>query len=226
MSGLQSTTAIRMAAWGLCIQASQLCSPACMLAAITMFQISYEVYTSVMPPLGADLLDVLVQANLNLAACISANLPNAWCSRQADGSAVLRRHLWLMQPPPGPRRLHHGVWHVVCVAALNAMDVGRKSANEFRMLQQQPQPAVPDPVVPGQPRITTLLQPAALTAAQQQHNDLLEQQRSQRGQQEAARRLAEAKEQAVARFWLLLTDFAIMHAAPDTWIPHVADDHP
>ena len=157
---------------------------------------------------------------------ISANLPNAWCSRQADGSAVLRKHLWLMQPPPGPRRLHHGVWHVVCVAALNAMDVGRKSANEFRMLQLQPQPAVPDPVVLGQPRITTLLQPAPLTAAQQQHNDMLEQQRLQQRQQEAARRLVEAKEQAVARFWLLLTDFAIMHAAPDTWIPHVAEDHP
>ena len=55
---------------------------------------------------------------------------------------------------------------------------------------------------------------------------MLEQQRLQQRQQEAARRLVEAKEQAVARFWLLLTDFAIMHATPDTWIPHVAEDHP
>ena len=42
-------------------------------------------------------------------------------------------------------------------------------------------------------------------------------------------RLAEAKQQAVARFWELLADFIIMHAAswgPDAWVPDVAVDHP
>ena len=48
----------------------------------------------------------------------------------------------------------------------------------------------------------------------------------QRLQQEATQKLEEAKQQAVAKFWLLLTDFVIMHATPDTWVPHIAEDHP
>lgn len=64
------------------------------------------------------------------------------------------------------------MWHVVRVAALNAMDVGTKSANDLGMLQLQPEPRVlvPDPVVSGQPEFNLLLQPTPLMAAQQQHN--------------------------------------------------------
>ena len=39
------------------------------------------------------------------------------------GSHLQRQHLWLAQPPTG--ELHQGVWDVVCVAALNAMDKAR-----------------------------------------------------------------------------------------------------
>jgi hypothetical protein len=71
-----------------------------------------------------------------------------------------------------------------------------------------------------------MLQPAAPTPAQQDHSQLVQQHRQQRLQQEAAQKLAEAQQQAVARFWMLLSDFTIMNAAPETWISQVADDHP
>jgi hypothetical protein len=71
-----------------------------------------------------------------------------------------------------------------------------------------------------------MLQPAAPTPAQLHHSQLVQQHRQQQLQQAAAQKLAEAKQQAVARFWWLLSDFTIMNAAPTTWIPHVADDHP
>ena len=47
--------------------------------------------------------------------------------------ALGREAVWLLQPPlrPGgqqqPRRLHGGVWTVVCLAALTAMDSGRRA---------------------------------------------------------------------------------------------------
>lgn len=163
--------------------------------------------------------------------CISANLPAAWCSRPAtrpaSHPAILRRHLWLMQPPPGPRRLHPGVWQIVCLAALNAMDVGRTAANKFCMEQRHAAtPPSQPPADPRQQTITAMLQPAAPTPAQLHHSQLVQQHRQQQLQQAAAQKLAEAKQQAVARFWWLLSDFTIMNAAPTTWISHVADDHP
>ena len=39
------------------------------------------------------------------------------------GGHLQRQHLWLAQPPVGA--LHQGVWDVVCLAALNAMDKAR-----------------------------------------------------------------------------------------------------
>jgi hypothetical protein len=122
--------------------------------------------------------------------------------------------------------MHPGLWRVICLAALNAMDVGRKAANKFRMDHRQPTSvAAPPPADPQQQLITNTLQPADPTAAQQQRQQVL-QQRQQRLQHEAALKLAEAKQQAVAQFWLLLSDFTIMNATPQKWLPHVADDHP
>lgn len=152
------------------------------------------------------------------------NLPAAWCSRPETRPPLLAKHLWLMQPPPGPRRMHPGVWKVVCLAALNAMDVGRRAANEHRVTARQ---AVPNPVLQAdQPSIASYLQHAPLTPAQMLHNQQVQQRRQQQEQQLAAQRLEVAKQQAVAKFWLLLTDFSIMRAAPDAWTPHVAEDHP
>lgn len=155
---------------------------------------------------------------------ITANLPAAWCSRPATRPALLREHLWLMQTPAGPRRMYQGVWKVVCLAALNAMDVGRKAALDFRMQHRAPHPAAP--AIAGQLSITSMLQPAVPTPHQQQHNQQVQQRRQQQLRQETARRLQDAKQKAVARFWELLSDFVVMHAAPDKWVPRVAVDHP
>jgi hypothetical protein len=107
------------------------------------------------------------------------------------------------------------------------MDVGRKAANEFRLQQRlTATPTAQPPADPLQQTITSLLQLAGPTAAQLQHNLVVQQHRQQQQQVAAAQKLAEAKQQAVAKFWWLLSDFTIMDAAPEQWIPRVADDHP
>jgi hypothetical protein len=42
----------------------------------------------------------------------------------------------------------------------------------------------------------------------------------------AVARLAEVQQQAVSRFWELLQDFVVLRAAPGSWLPHIAPDHP
>jgi hypothetical protein len=136
----------------------------------------------------------------------------------------------------GARAMHKGVWRVVCLAAINAMDLGRKAARKLHVEQQQEQQAAQQqqPIVPqGQRLITDLLQPAVLTADQQQHQaqvrqrqQLQVQQQQQQQQQAAAARLAEVKQQAVGRFWELLSDFIALEAAPESWLSKVAPDHP
>ena len=91
----------------------------------------------------------------------------------------------------GARAVHKGVWRVVCLAALNAMDVGRRAANklgveqreqqaELAAAQQQQAARVP----PGQQLISSFLQPAALTPEQQQHQQQHRAQVQQRRQQQ------------------------------------------
>jgi len=139
---------------------------------------------------------------------------------------------------PGPA-VHKGVWRVVCLAAINAMDSGRRAANKLgtqqRRQQQQgllaAQQAAAAPA--GQRLITSVLQPAALTDAQQQHRDQVRQRQQaqaqlqqQQQQQEAADRLATAKQKAVSRFWELLQDVVVLSAVPDHWCAGLPDDHP
>ncbi|KAF8062620.1 hypothetical protein HT031_003949 [Scenedesmus sp. PABB004] len=64
------------------------------------------------------------------------SLPAEWCAPPADGAPRLHHeHVWLMFAPPpaarraGARRLHSGVWRVVCMVALAAMNTGRRAAN-------------------------------------------------------------------------------------------------
>lgn len=146
----------------------------------------------------------------------------------------------------GAAALHKGVWSAVCLAAVNAMDLGRRAANKARVeqrealaaqQQQQQQRAAP----PDQRLVSQLLQPAALTAAQQQHQDQVRQRQQVRVQQElqqqqaaAAARLEEVKQQAVSRFWELLQDFVALSVAPASWLgdpsgqgpPGVPPHHP
>jgi len=45
-----------------------------------------------------------------------------WAGGAAAG--LLRRHLWLAEAPP---TLHQGVWDVVCLACLSALETGRQA---------------------------------------------------------------------------------------------------
>lgn len=138
---------------------------------------------------------------------------------------------------PGPA-MHKGLWRVVCLAAINAMDGGRRAANSVGLEQRQQQrddPAAQQAAAaPADQRlITTMLQPAALTAAQQQHRGQVQQRQQtqaqlvqQQQQQQAAARLAEAKQEAVGRFWDLLQDVVALSVVPGRWCEGLHVDHP
>ena len=167
---------------------------------------------------------------------IEAELQPPWCRRTPGSTSVQRQHIWLMHPPQGDSKIHHGVWRIVCLAAINAMHVGLTAANKHHhqqsMLQSQDTPpAVALP--PGQSRITQWLAPAALTEAQQQHQHAVRLRREQQQQQVEQLRqlqlqqlLTETKQQAVARFWELMTDWVVLNPFPPGWIGQVAVDHP
>ena len=127
--------------------------------------------------------------------------------------------------------------------AICAMNVGRAAANEQGLLERQQlvdlerqqlrQQLQPPPVPVGQARITQFLQPAPLTAQQLQHNATVQQHRRQQRdqleqQQRAARarRLADVKAAARARFWELLVDFVELKVAPEWWLEQVPAEHP
>jgi hypothetical protein len=138
---------------------------------------------------------------------------------------------------PG-RVLHKGLWRVVCLAAICAMDGGRKAANKLGLEQRQQQQEVlaaqQAAAAPADQRlITTMLQPAALTAAQQQHRAQVQQRQQaqaqllqQQQQQEAANRLAAAKQKAVSQFWALLQDCVVLSVVPDHWCVDLPASHP
>ena len=175
-------------------------------------------------------------------ASVSAELPAEWCLRVAGQPAVTLKNVWFMEPPVGVRRIHSGVWRVICLAIFNALDVGRAAvAKKYKQLaveqqltsrQQQQQQQQP---LPGQLLITDMLQRAALTPEQAAHNAQVQQRRQQEQEQqrqqqrlEDARQLEEVKRQAVARFWELMVDFVQMRAAPRAWLESAACplDHP
>lgn len=172
-----------------------------------------------------------------VVGAIEAELQPQWCTRIPGSPLVQQQHVWLMHPPLGIKRLHHDVWRIVCLAALNAMHVGLKAANTYHYQQsmlQQSQAPHPAPALPaGQRRITDMFAPAALTQAQQQHQQAVQQRRQQQQQlveqqrqQEVQRLLHETKQLAVARFWELVTDWVVLNASPPRWCAQVAADHP
>ena len=105
---------------------------------------------------------------------------------------IQRADLWLAQPPrEGGSGVHQQVWLVVCLAALSAMDYGR------RRLVAQHLRAQPQPTSPGGLRQLTLFQafglpdPAPPVSA-----------------------VEVASRGAVARFWTLLADFSSVGLLP------------
>ena len=166
--------------------------------------------------------------------CIVSELPAAWCSRTPRVCPVLQRHVWLMIPPSGPMQLHKKVWMVVCLAAINAMDCGRKRANELRRewhIQQSRSAshAATSQLPQDQRSITQFFQPVPLTPAQLQHRQdqqRLQQQQAQQQQDSMNRLLLQAKQQAIAKFWQLLADFVILNPCPSRGFTTIPHDHP
>ena len=67
--------------------------------------------------------------------CPPAKAVRTWIAQSLpQGSLLHPRHLWLLQPPP---RVHHGVWWVVALAALTALDRARKYMWQSWKAQQQ-----------------------------------------------------------------------------------------
>lgn len=168
---------------------------------------------------------------------IMMQLSPMWCARTPGVCPLKRQHIWLMQPPPANKRMHKGVWCIVGLAAINAMDVGRKATNMHSQQQNRLQHSeghiVQQQLPTSQRLITSFLQPAPLSAAQQQHQHLVDLHRQQQQQQlemqqqlAAAQRLQNTQQQAVARFWELITDSIVMHAVPLQWTDQVPADHP
>jgi C4-dicarboxylate-specific signal transduction histidine kinase len=140
-----------------------------------------------------------------------------------------------MQPPGGSKQLHKKAWMVVCIAAINAMDCGRKRANELRrqlhIQQSHSASHVASSQLPQrQSTITQFFQPVPLTPAQLQHRQhqqqLLQQQEAQQRQDDMDRMLLQATQQAVAKFWQLLSDFVILNPCPARGFATLPHDHP
>jgi hypothetical protein len=101
-------------------------------------------------------------------------------------------HVLCMERPKGVSdalTLHKGVWRVVCLAAINAMDLGRRAAcqisvqeRENRAADAAAQRAAAAPR--GQLLITDMFQPAPLTPSQQQHQQQVRQRQQVRVQQQ------------------------------------------
>lgn len=121
-----------------------------------------------------------------VVAAIIAELPTSWVHVTPGVPVVTLANIWFMEAPrAGAHRLHNGVWSVVCLAAIVAMDVGRAAVSQHSISQrerslreqrqrdmlqrrlermhirrqQQQQQCVPD----WQPRITQFLEPASMT---------------------------------------------------------------
>ena len=158
----------------------------------------------------------------SVVEALKQQLFGGWCC-----GALRPYHVLLMERPRGVSTactLHKGVWQVVCLAAINAMDLGRRAACQLGVQQKKQW---------GQLRITDIFQPAPLTPTQQQHQQqvrqrqqLLMQQQQQQQQEAAAAQLAEVQQQAVCYFWELLEDFVALEAAPQSWFPQVSPSHP
>ena len=132
----------------------------------------------------------------------------ASCPSQVGGSAAAPcpplecRAVWLMQAP-GWSRVHRGVWQLVCLAALEAMDLGRRKLVAMHCASL--------PVHDAQGlRQVTLHEAWGLPAP--------------RGA--AVPPVQRAGRWAVAKFWSLLSDFASLRRLPAGWGTVPLGDHP
>lgn len=114
-------------------------------------------------------------------------------------SSITREQVWLLQAPP---RVSHDIWQVVVLAALNAMDVGRRRLTSVYMTANQQHPTNQPPPSPE---------------AQQRNSATAEQ-------------LQLACVFATERFWSNLRDFAVLNHCrpPKRWVSQLSSSpaHP
>ena len=106
-----------------------------------------------------------------------------------------RHHIWLLHPPPATPPIDPAVWRPVTVAALAAMEHGRKSM--YAMREEEP-------TTPSQPQPQPQPQPQQQQQQQRQH-------RPRRCRPTPAFQVAiptRAANAAIAMFWCLLQDLA------------------
>jgi hypothetical protein len=133
--------------------------------------------------------------------------PVALAVRRAIADALLpatpvisRASVWLCQPPAG---LHIGVWRVVCLAALSAMEHGRRKLWRFGVEAAEARKAAAAARQRTLEDVWGLPPPAAAPCP-----------------------VARASSRAVTDFWGRLTSFATTRSAPACWMEPVGVDHP
>ena len=125
--------------------------------------------------------------------CPVAAAVRATLAAQLDGRHPTRPQLWLMRAPAGT---HAGVWDAVCLAALCAMDAGRRQLTACVLQARQAEGRSSTSHHPSAPSPS----PAHLVAGAQRH--------------------------AVARFWDLLQDLCAVGTVPAAWRSEVPASHP
>ena len=112
------------------------------------------------------------------------------------GCTLHRTHLWLLDTPPCPG-LFSEVWHVVCLAALNAIFHGRKQLWRLHFHSHER----------GGHTQLTLAQAWGTSPR-------------------LPSRSYQARALAIADFWSRLADFVALADAPESWFGAVGPDHP
>jgi hypothetical protein len=125
--------------------------------------------------------------------------------------------VWLAQAPPG---VHSGVWGIVCAAAVEAMERGRRALWAASVAA--------DPAADLQLRIAHFFQPAGALAAGAGPGPV-----TAAAARAAAvqRRVSRAQRRAAAWVWCILHDFVFVHGAGESalgqaWSGLLNDEHP
>ena len=82
------------------------------------------------------------------AAAVLASISAALAGARPGAAPATRADLWLAHPPPA---VHAGTWQVVCLAAIAAMDGGRRYMYAQLHGPAQPPPYIPD-IIAGSTR--------------------------------------------------------------------------
>jgi hypothetical protein len=142
---------------------------------------------------------------------------------------VLRHHIWLAEPPLP--LLHKDLWLVVCMAALTAMEHGRKRLVSLHFRQQHQEPV-------RQTHITDFFQPfvdpagPATSTSPATHTATMAPQQTGGRRQRRPSHVDIATDSAVMQFWMCLHNFADVGLRVQTrrrrqqWLRDVPADHP